>query len=104
MANQTFSQSVSDFTLLADGVTDRLASLSGVGVVAADAAAMRTFVTELNTLNADQEDLKAQLKAKTDALNAKMTAAKKKHADLTKRIKIVVPQAEWVAFGISAKK
>ncbi len=55
---------------------------------------MNTFADELDALNSAQEDLKAQLKSKTDDLNAKMKEAKAKNADLTKRIKIATPQDE----------
>ncbi len=104
MASLSFSQHVQNFTLMADGITARLASLAGINITAPDATAMRTFATELNTLNAEQEDLKAKLKTKTDELDAKMAAAKTKHADLTKRVKIATPQEHWVAFGIAAKR
>ncbi|HRQ40797.1 MAG TPA: hypothetical protein PLD25_23025 [Chloroflexota bacterium] len=104
MATKSFSQHVSDFRTMASGITTRLASLSGVGIVAADATAMNTFADELDALNSQQEELKAQLKAKTDELNDKMKLAKAKNSDLTKRVKIAVPQEEWVAFGVTAKK
>lgn len=104
MANQTFSKSISDFRTMASGITTRVASLSGVGITAADATAMSTFADELDLLNSQQEELKAQLKAKTDAFYAKMAEAKAKNSDLTKRIKIATPQEEWVAFGVTAKR
>ena len=62
MANQSFSQSVSDFRTMASGINTRLAALSGVGITADDAAAMTNYANELDTLNAQQEELKAQLK------------------------------------------
>ncbi len=65
---------------------------------------MNTFADELVALNSQQEELKAQLKAKTDALNSKMAEAKAKNTDLRKRIKIAVPQQEWATFGITAKQ
>ena len=104
MADKPFSQSVSDFRTMASGITNRLASLTGVNVTATDATAMNTFADELDALNSAQEDLKAQLKSKTDDLNAKMKEDKAKNADLTKRIKIATPQDEWVAFGVTAKR
>jgi hypothetical protein len=104
MVYKGFSQSVSDFRTMASGITTRLASLSGVGITAADATALTTFANELDTLNAAQEELKAQLKSKTDELNTKLAEAKAKGSDMTKRIKIATPQEEWVAFGITAKR
>ncbi len=104
MTTPTFSKSVSDFRTMAGGITTRVTSLTSVGITAADAAKMDTYADELDALNSQQEELKAQLKAKTDELNTKMKEAKAKNADLTKRVKIAVPQEEWVAFGVTAKK
>lgn len=104
MSTKSFSQHISDFRTMASGITTRLASLSGVGIVAADATALNTYADQLDALNAEQEELKAQLKAKTDAMNKLMKEAKAKNTDLTKRVKIVVAQEEWVAFGVTAKR
>lgn len=104
MMYKNFSQAVSDFRTMASGITTRVTSLEGVGITAIDATKMNTYADELDALNSQQEELKAQLKAKTDELNTKMKEAKAKNAELTKRIKIVTPQEEWVAFGVTAKK
>lgn len=104
MADKPFSQSVSEFRTMASGITARLTSLEGVGIAAIDATKMNTFADELDALNSQQEELKAQLKVKTDELNTKMKEAKAKNADLTKRIKIATPQEEWIAFGVTAKR
>lgn len=104
MADQKFSQSVSDFRTMASGITTRLDSLTGVGVAAADATTMNAYADQLDRLNSEQEELKAKLKAKTEELNATMKQAKAKNSELTKRIKIAVPQKEWLAFGIKAKR
>ena len=58
----------------------------------------------LVSLNSEQEELKAQLKAKTDGRNAKMKEARAKNANLSKRIKVATAQENWVAFGIIAKR
>jgi hypothetical protein len=58
----------------------------------------------LVSLNSEQEELKAQLKAKTDELSAKMKEARAKNANLSKRIKVATAQENWVAFGITAKR
>ena len=104
MATPTFAQSVSDFRTMAGGITTRVASLSGVGISAGDATEMISFADELDALNVQQEDLKAQLKSKTEELDAKMREARAKHSDLSKRVKIATPQEHWAAFGITAKR
>jgi phage tail tube protein FII len=104
MADQTFSKSVSDFRTMASGINTRADSLSGVGITAADAATMSAFADQLDAFNSEQEELKAKLKAKTQEISATMKQAKAKNSELTKRIKIAVPQQEWLAFGVTAKR
>jgi len=104
MANHTLSQSISNFRMMASGMNARLSSLSSVGVSVDDVTKMNDFADRLDQLNAEQEDLKAKLKAKTEELYATEKAAKAKNSELAKRVKIVIPQSEWVAFGISAKR
>lgn len=104
MPTPNFAQLVEQCTLMSDAITTRLTSVSGVGITATDATAMENYAKDLSQLNAEQEELKAQLRTKTVALEAKIAEAKTKHSDLSKRVKIAVPQTEWVAFGITAKK
>ncbi len=104
MAGVTFSQFVSDLRTMASGIATRLSDLTGVSVTAADKAALEAFADVLDTLNSEQEELKAQLKTKTEELNATMKEAKAKHSYLNKRIKLATPQEHWKAFGITAKR
>ncbi|HRQ42210.1 MAG TPA: hypothetical protein PLD25_30185, partial [Chloroflexota bacterium] len=55
-------------------------------------------------LNSQQEHLKAQLKSKTEELNAKIYETKTKHANLKKRVKVATRQGFWIAFGIRARR
>jgi hypothetical protein len=104
MANQTFSQTIQNFKVMAGGITSRLTSLTSINIVADDAETLTNYATELEALNVAQEDLKAKLKAKTEEMDKKMAEAKAKHAELSKRIKIVTPKEDWLAFGINAKR
>jgi len=90
--------------MMASGINTRLDSLAGVGIIADDVTVMNNFADKLDELNAEQEELKAKLKAKTEELHVTEKAAKAKNSELAKRVKIVVPQSEWVAFGIMAKR
>jgi len=104
MATATLSQSVSNFRTMASGINTRLTSLSGVGVTAVDATKMTSYADELDALNSQQEELKAQLKTKTDEIRTKLAEANAKNSDLIKRIKIATPQEHWSAFGVTAKR
>ena len=104
MPSVSFSQYVTDFRTMVGGVTTRLADLTGSGVSAADAAELEALTDELASLNLEQEDLKAQLKTKTQELNDKLKKAKAKHSIMSKRVKLATPQAHWKAFGITVTK
>ena len=104
MPSVSFSQYVSDFRTMVGGVTTRLTDLDGSGVTAADAAALEAFADELDKLNIEQEDLKAQLKTKTQELNDTLKQAKAKHSIMSKRVKLATPQVHWKAFGITVTK
>ena len=104
MPRVTFAQQVIDFRTMVGGVTGRLTDLTGSGVSAADAAELEALTDELAALNLEQEDLKAQLKTKTQELNDKLKKAKAKHSIMSKRVKLATPQAHWKAFGITVTK
>ncbi len=104
MSTPNFAKLMDDLNVMSGGITTRLTSISSIGITAADATALAAYAQELKTLNNTQEDLKAQLKTKTAELEAKIAEAKAKHAKLSKMIKVVAPQSEWLAFGITAKK
>ncbi len=104
MATLAFSQHVSDFRTMASGITTRLGDLTIINISAADAAVMENLANELDKLKAEQEELRAQLKTKTDELQVKMREAKAKHSSLSQRVKFATPQKHWAAFGIRAKR
>lgn len=104
MASISFAQHIQNFRTMAAGITERLTTLTSINIIADDAETLDNYAMELEALNAAQESLKAQLKTKTEEIDKKMTEAKAKHAELSKRIKIVTPQENWVAFGITAKR
>jgi hypothetical protein len=68
------------------------------------------FVTEMESIrteakiNDEQEKLKADLKSKTDALNAKMEELTQKYSEAKKVVKLEFPQTQWMEFGISDKR
>ena len=104
MPNASYSQQVNDFRTMVGGVTSRLTDLDGSGVTAADAAELEALTDELAKLNLEQEDLKAQLKTKTQELNDTLKQAKAKHSIMSKRVKLATPQVHWKAFGITVTK
>ena len=104
MPNQSRSEFVTDFRVLSSGITTHLTDLEAIGITATDAQDMNAFADELDALHAEQKNLYAQWKAKTAALRSKMETAQARSSALRQRIKLVIPQADWVAYGIKAKR
>lgn len=104
MPNVSLAQQVSDLRTTAGGIAKRLDDLDGSGVTADDAAVLNALAHELDRINAEQEELKAQLKSKTRELHDKIKEAQAKQAKVRNRIKLATPQVDWVAFGITAKR
>ncbi len=65
---------------------------------------MESIRAEAKKLNDEQEKLKADLKSKTDALNAKMEELTQKYSEAKKVVKLEFPQTQWMEFGISDKR
>jgi hypothetical protein len=95
---------IREVRLRADGMANHLTELADVGLVLADLETGRTLATQMETLDAEQEALKAALKAKTVELNATAKAARQWRSRVTKRIKAALEDnpALWVEFGITA--
>ncbi len=103
MAKQSFSEKLMSAQLMNAGINKNQSTLSTVGINQATAAEMQKKIDEALALNDEQESLKAQLKMKTDELEAKMDALNEEVARCRKLVKVVTPQAEWREFGIEAK-
>lgn len=65
---------------------------------------MEALRAEVEKLNGEQEKLKADLKAKTEAFVSKMRELDQKYAFAKKRIKVDIPQVSWKEFGVDATR
>ncbi len=106
MSGESLADLIHEVRLRADGMENHLGDLSSVGLTQVDVDAGRTLATNLETQNAEQEGLKAALKAKTTELNATMQNARDWRSRVTKRIKVALEDnpALWVEFGITASR
>ena len=59
---------------------------------------------ELERLDEEQERLKAQLKGKTEEVDAKKRQVESKLAEAKKVVKLATPKAQWVEFGMEDKR
>jgi seryl-tRNA synthetase len=103
MPTTSLPQLIRELELIASGITNHVAETTPVGLTETQATEFRTYLTNLKVLENEQEKLKGDLKAKTEEMNTQ-AAARKKLADARKRVKLSVPQAHWVEFGIVDSK
>ena len=83
---------------------NRADSVAKVGLTVDKASEIEAMVSKISALDAEQEELKAQLKEKTAELE---TLHKQLHSTVSetkKLIKIAVDKTSWLAFGISDKQ
>lgn len=104
MTNHSFPLLIRDLDRMAAGITNHAAETTPMGLTVAQATEFRTLLAELETLESEQEKLKGDAKAKTEELNAQAAIARKKLAYARKRVKLSVPQAHWIEFGIADTK
>jgi len=52
----------------------------------------------------EQEKLKADLKSKTESLNALLDSLAGKYSEARKLVKLEIPQSQWKEFGINDKR
>lgn len=91
---------------LADGIRDEKysTSLKAIGISDGEADDLDNKASELRKANAEQEKLKADLKVASKKVNDLQNELYRQMMDDKKRIKLVIPQEEWVAFGITDKR
>lgn len=104
--NKSLKSVLSDEQLLADGIRDEKYSttLKAIGITETEADDLDNKASELRKANAEQEKLKADLKVATKKATDLQDELYRQMMDDKKRIKLVIPQEEWVAFGITDKR
>ncbi|MFH1852823.1 MAG: hypothetical protein ABIA75_10790 [Candidatus Neomarinimicrobiota bacterium] len=65
---------------------------------------LQTALVGAETLNNEQEALKAGLKAKTAELDGQLAVIKKQLSEAATIVKLIMDKERWVEFGITAKR
>ena len=97
-------QLVGDSRLMAEALKKRLDVVKRVGITEEAADALEGKANALHSLNVEQEELKAKLKAKTAEIDAAKKELTALLAENRKLVKIAVDKTDWLTFGISDKK
>jgi len=90
--------------LMIAGMTAHTEDLAKRGMDAAYVSSIQTELTATETLDAEQETLKAAAKTKTMEFNARFTELQKALGEAKKLVKMTIPQEGWVEFGITDKR
>ena len=103
MAKKTYSTNLVESQVMIDGLKGRNDKLP-LGVKAEDITKLEELRKKMETLNSEQEKLKADLKTKTQELSKTITERESKVSFIKKLIKIEIPQTQWKEFGIEDKR
>jgi hypothetical protein len=104
MSKKTYAEQINDAGVMATGLQNNADAASKRGLDETFVSKMIDDLEEAIGLNSVQEKLKADLKQKTQELEAKMAALNAAVAQARKIVKIDFPQARWIEFGIGAKQ
>ena len=104
MAAKNYSKTLSDAKVMASGIRKNEAALQKRGVTKETADEIEAQIADVESLNNEQESLKARLKEATDKLNKEVKALNSMTASTAKIVKIELPQTLWIEFGITAKQ
>jgi hypothetical protein len=104
MKTKTLSETINDAQVMLNGIRAHEETLAKRNI---DRTFVDDFQSEVDAcinLNNEQEQLKALLKTKTNELNEKVSAMKKRASEARKIIKLDIPQTMWREFGIEDKR
>ena len=103
MAKKTYSTNLVESQVMIDGLKGRNDKLP-LGVKAEDITKLEELRKKMETLNSEQEKLKADLKTQTARLDTLRKEIDVHYADAKKRIKLDFARERWVEFGFDDKR
>ena len=101
---RTFAEIVNKSRLMIAGLRNNAAEVNRRGIDASFITEYENELQELEKLDAEQERLKAELKMKTEAALTKRKQVESKLSEAKKVVKLSLPQAQWVEFGMEDKR
>lgn len=101
MPRTTFSDSLNQAELLLGGIRANSAALADKGLDEAFARELIQLQNQVRSLDTEQEQIRALLRAKTEQLDALYASMAQKLSEAKKRVKLEVPSTQWKDFGIS---
>ena len=103
MAKKNYSTNLAGSQTMIDGLKGRINNLPS-GISSEDISKLEELRKKMETLNSEQEKLKADLKTKTEEFNKTTLELGSKISFIKKLIKIYIPKTHWREFGIEDKR
>ena len=104
MSKRSYAEVINDVKLMVSGLKSNTDRVSKRGLDKDFISKLESIMVKSQTLDNEQEDLKAKLKTKTSELDNEMMELEKLMSESKKVVKLEMPQETWQAFGISDKK
>ena len=101
---RTFAEIVNKSRLMIAGLRNNSPEVTKRGIDPSFVSQYESELQELERLDAEQERLKAELKLKTEETLAKRKQVENKLSEAKKVVKLSLPQAQWVEFGMEDKR
>lgn len=98
----SYAQKLADAKIMVDALRKNTGQVTKIDPVFI--TDMELLKMEVETLNTEQEKLKADLKSKTEQLNSKVKSLTEKYNFAKKRVKMDIPQTQWKEYGILDSK
>jgi hypothetical protein len=104
MGDNSYAERIKAAKLMLAGIGAHLPELAKRGVTEEDITKLQASYTKANSLDNEQEALRAQAKAKTEELHVEMDGMDGTMRELKKIVKMVMAQQYWVEFGITDQR
>ena len=104
MANKSYAEKVKNAQVMLSGLKAHASELARRGINPAFLTNLETKIGSSILLNNEQEKLKADLKAKTAALDNEVKKMQMLASEAQKIVKLDVPQEQWKEFGIQSRR
>ncbi|VDH03432.1 hypothetical protein [Bergeyella zoohelcum] len=102
--SKSLADTVHKAELMLKGLQANATEVAKRGLTAEFLSTMQEAIQEMKKRNAEQEKTKALLKMQTEAFNEKMEEVTKMLSESKKVVKLSLPQAQWIEFGMTDKR
>lgn len=104
MASQSFAEKMNKSKLMLSGLKQNPEPMAKRGLDSEFVTNYEATFNEAQTLDNEQEKLKAEQKSKTDVLQQRLTELGGLYSEAKKIVKIEMPSTTWKEFGIDDKR